>query len=425
MESQTKILKLDPISNTFVVEKVVLTVAGSSKPYFIEKDIIQIGSDPQCDLVIPDDYVSSQHCELKKLDSGFMITDLGSTNGTFLKGIRVQKAYLNFGDVFTLGKTDLVFNTQNQNELVSPLSENNFCGIVGKSQVMRQLYTKISRVAPTCHNILILGETGSGKECVARAVYELSLVASGPYVVLNCGAISPNLIESELFGHEKGAFTGAQSRHLGAFERAGGGTLFLDEIGELPLELQPKLLRVLENQTIRRVGGDDEIPVKVRVLAATHRNLAENVKNGKFREDLFYRLYIIPIFIPPLRDRKEDIPLLVGHFIEKTLPDSVKKISPAVLKKLSDYLWPGNVRELKNVIMRSLVFCQRDTIMPEDIDFLMEPKKNTQDPMNLDIIEREKIEEALDQTSGNKSQAARLLGIAKSTLFKKIKELGI
>lgn len=425
MESQTKILKLDPINNTFVVEKVVLVVGGTGKTFFVEKDIVQIGSDPRCDLVISDDYVSSKHCELKKTDSGFMITDLGSTNGSFLKGVRIRQAYLNFGDSFTLGKTDLVFNTQNQSEPVSPLPENNFCSIVGKSQVMRQLYAKISRVAPTSHNILILGETGSGKECVARAVYELSLAASGPYVVLNCGAISPNLIESELFGHEKGAFTGAQARHLGAFERANGGTLFLDEIGELPLELQPKLLRVLENQTVRRVGGDDEIPVKVRVLAATHRNLAENVKNGKFREDLFYRLYVIPLFIPPLRERAEDISLLVQHFIVQSSVDSIKKVSPAALKKLTGYLWPGNVRELKNVMMRSLVFCQQDTIMPEDIDFLMEPKKNSQDPMNLDIIEREKIEEALDQTSGNKSQAARLLGIAKSTLFKKIKELGI
>ncbi|MDO8520176.1 MAG: sigma 54-interacting transcriptional regulator [Deltaproteobacteria bacterium] len=422
----TKILHLDPKKGKFLVAQPVLTVCcEGEKPrkFPLKKTETVIGSSPDCDIVLRDEYVSGRHCSIIQTGEELILTDFQSTNGTFIGGRKISETILQGVEKITAGKTTLQLSSEEAEEKIRPLPEDHFCGMVGRSEEMRSLFAKIQRVAPTQHTILIQGETGSGKELVARALHDLSKRSQKPYVILNCGAISPNLIESELFGHEKGAFTGAVGRRLGAFEQAGGGTLFLDEIGELPLELQPKLLRVLENHTLRRVGGDAEIPVDVRVIAATHRNLADEVKKGKFREDLYFRLYVIPLQVPPLSERKEDIPLLAAHFLKNGTSEP-KSFAAKAVDKLKNHPWPGNVRELKNVILRSLIFAEGEMIGVDAIE-LMASGGEPEEPVNLIQMEKEKIEEALQKTGRNKTKAADLLGIAKSTLFKKLKEYGI
>lgn len=434
--SETQILKLDAAGQKFVVLKPFLLVSGDGRdsknnPRRVDLStaVVVLGSHPECDVVIDDKYISGRHCRIAQTENGFFLEDLHSTNGTFVGETRISRILLKQKTAFVIGKTEICFDGENVEEAVVPLDQKEFCGLIGKVESMRSLFAKIARVAPTDQTVLIQGETGSGKELVARALHELSSrkktgPSSKPYVILNCGAISSNLIESELFGHEKGAFTGAHARRLGAFEQANGGTLFLDEVGELPLELQPKLLRVLENRTIRRVGGDVEIPVDVRMIAATHRHLSEEVKKGLFREDLFFRLYVIPLYVPSLRERREDIPLLADYFISQALPQSPKALSPQAKDKLSRHAWPGNIRELKNVVLRSLVFCDGPEIAAGEIELMGEEEKE-EDRMTLDLVEKEKILEALEKTDDNKAKAADLLGIAKSTLFKKLRDYGI
>ncbi len=427
MTEATKILKVDPVKETVIRAQFVLAIRppdGGPHKTSLTKSRLLIGKSTECDLVLTDDYVSGRHCLLEQEESGWILSDLGSTNGTFVNGCKIRKILLLPGSEIRLGKTVCFLEQEEKEEKIEPLSVDHFMGIVGKSEVMRRLFAKIQLVAPTDHAILIHGESGTGKELVAKALHELSPRKSGPYRVLNCGAISPNLIESELFGHEKGAFTGAQNKRVGAFEQADGGTLFLDEIGELPLELQPKLLRVLENRTIRRVGGDSDISINVRVVAATNRVLVDEVKKGKFREDLFYRLFVIPLFISPLRERKGDIPLLADFFAKNSGGAGGKKISKKACDALTNYPWPGNVRELKNVILRSLVFCPHETLEAEHLEFSAESRSGLS-PVNLEEAEKEKISQALVQSGGNKSKAAELLGIAKSTLFKKLREYGL
>ncbi len=426
-DSVTKVLQLDPIRETIkrsVVDLAILEEGQPSRKFRIKHLPLVIGGQAECDLVLKDEYISSRHCRLEKRGENYTLVDLDSTNGTFINGSRICESVLTEKMEVKLGKSSLKLIVEEKEEKILPLETTNFCGLVGKSDAMRRLFSKIQLTAPHESTVLIHGETGSGKELVARALHELSARKSGPYVILNCGAISPNLIESELFGHEKGSFTGAVNRRLGAFEQAQGGTLFLDEVGELPLELQPKLLRVLENQTLRRVGGDADIPVNVRVLAATHRLLAEEVKAGRFREDLFFRLYVIPLNLPPLRERRDDIPLLVAHFLRLSKVNPPKIISTAAMQKLKNHSWPGNIRELKNVLLRSLIFCEGNEILPEHLQ-MMEENISSSSSLNLEENEKQKIVEALKTTQGNRAQAADMLGIAKSTLFKKIKDYGL
>lgn len=429
-EEVTRVLSHNPDAGTFLVETPFLVIFDGKSPAHkvpLTTPAIRIGTRGDCDIRLEDEFVSGQHCEISRTPQGFVITDLQSTNGTYVRGNRIREMAVTRTTEITLGQSRLIIDWEPTEERPAPAPEENFCGLIGRSEKMRLLFTKIRKVALSDNTVLIWGETGTGKELVARAIHDLSPRAQEPYVVINCGAISANLIESELFGHEKGAFTGAQNRHAGAFEQAQGGTLFLDEVGELPLDLQPKLLRVLENRTIRRVGGDVDIPVNVKVIAATHRNLAEHVRQGKFREDLYFRLYILPLIIPPLRHRPEDIALLAEHFTAQASADDPKILSPLALRRLSEHNWPGNVRELRNVILRSLVFCENRTIDEADIEW-MEMGMNGEEgpePINLVEVEKDKILEAVRSTGGNKSRAAEILGIAKSTLFKKLKEFGI
>jgi two-component system, NtrC family, response regulator AtoC len=313
-------------------------------------------------------------------------------------------------------------------------------GIVAESPAMKEVLRVVGKVAPAKTTVLITGESGTGKELVARAVHELSPRKGGPFVAVNCGAIPDQLIESELFGHAKGAFTGAQSAKRGLFEEADSGTLLLDEIGELPLQLQPTLLRALQEGEIRRVGDARNIKVDVRVLAATNRDLSQEVSQGKFREDLFYRLNVVAVKLPPLRERPEELPLLAERFVAQhasRLGIQRKNLSPDALSLLQEWRWPGNVRELENALERALVLSEGDEIepdaLPDEIRGARKPSGPPPTPQEGDLsvkraqraLEADLIRRALERTGGNRSRAAELLELSPRALLYKIREFGL
>ncbi len=309
-----------------------------------------------------------------------------------------------------------------------------FDEIVGRSKPMEALFEKMRIVAPAPSTVLIVGESGTGKELVANAIHQNSPRAEGPFVPVNCGAIPGEILESELFGHERGAFTGAHQRRIGLIETASGGTLFLDEISELSPELQVKLLRVLEDRTITRVGGSTRIPVDFRLVAATNRNLESWVAEGRFREDLYYRLKVVTLRIPPLRERPDDIPALVQHFLEtfnRELGREVRRLQPSVLAVLRKYPWPGNVRELRNLMESLVLFAHGEEITLEDLpaEYRMPvsaPSSTSGEwvPRPMAEIEKEAILKTLQYTGGHRARAAQLLGIGLRTLQRKLKEYG-
>ena len=310
--------------------------------------------------------------------------------------------------------------------------DHHYSEIIGKSDNIKQVLKQVEQVASTDSNVLILGETGTGKEMIARIVHNLSDRKERALVKVNCAALPANLIESELFGHERGAFTGAHARKLGRFELADNGTIFLDEIGDLPLELQAKLLRVLQEGEFERLGNSKTIKVDTRLIAATNRNLEELVKEGKFREDLYYRLNVFPIINPPLRERKEDIPILVSYFCEKFSSKIGKKIEGIPNKTmifLRDYYWPGNIRELQNIIERAVIISKGSKLeLGEWFDKEKEKPKQGMEIFSLDDLQRDHIEKVMDMTNGKirgEDGAANILGIKPTTLEARIKKLGI
>jgi len=323
---------------------------------------------------------------------------------------------------------------QENQQLLSRLGKHE---IVWRGEAMRSLMAQIDRVAASETRVSILGETGTGKELVARTLHERSPRRAGPFVTLNCAAVPAELIESELFGHEKGAFTGAAGRHLGKFEQAQRGTLFLDEIGDMPLPMQAKLLRVLEQGEIERVGGDYPIPVDVRTVAATHRNLDDWVKQGKFRQDLYHRVYVFPLFIPPLRERQEDIPALVDHFARQVAAQNGWKpiaFAPEAIGELQRYGWPGNVRELRNVIERLLLLATDELVDVATVRIaLPQPgtQGNAQGPglgtlgTRVEAFERETIIAELRRHQNHIAKTSKALGLERSYLYKKCQQLGI
>jgi two-component system response regulator AtoC len=316
--------------------------------------------------------------------------------------------------------------------------EHRFEDILAKSQKMQDIFRTISKIAEYKTTVLVAGESGVGKELVARAIHHRSSRRGGPFVAVNCGAIPENLLESELFGHKKGAFTDAVHDRRGLFEEADGGSLFLDEIGELPLALQVKLLRVLEDEKIRRVGDTRDLKVDVRIITATHRDLTAETKAGRFREDLFYRLNVLPILVPPLRDRREDIPLLIDHFVARNnnrLGTSIRGLDTESRRLLFEYPWPGNVRELENTIERAMVLAEGDQIVAQD---LPDRLREARDPVQMQlasgelsvkkttrIIEEILIRRALQKTKGNRTRAAEVLEISHRALLYKIKDYQI
>jgi two-component system nitrogen regulation response regulator NtrX len=309
--------------------------------------------------------------------------------------------------------------------------------IVWTSEVMRKLMAQVERVAASESRVCILGETGTGKELVARTLHERSPRSSGPFITLNCAAIPAELIESELFGHEKGSFTGAGARHIGKFEQAGHGTIFLDEIGDMPLSMQAKLLRVLEEGEVERIGGDKPISVDVRVLVATHRNLEALVREGKFRQDLFHRVYVFPLILPPLRDRRDDIPALVEHFGRQVCAQNSWKpipFDPEALAALVAYPWPGNVRELRNVVERLMLLATEGVVTLETVSCALpssssNPASTAASPGTLaervQNCEREAILSELKRSNYHITNAAKSLGLERSHLYKKAEQLGI
>ena len=282
-----------------------------------DQGTITIGAMDDNDLVVSDDTVSRYHCRIVQEETGYVLYDLGSTNGTFINKVRVREGYLRSGCTVGLGQTELKFFAGEEEVEIVPSRKETLGELVGKSPKMREIYAILDKIAPTNTTVVIEGETGTGKEVVAQQIHKMSLRASGSLMVFDCGAVPPNLIESELFGHEKGSFTGAIQTRQGLFEMGDGGTVFLDELGEMPLDLQPKLLRALEQREIRRVGSNRSLKVDVRIIAATNRNLEDEVRAGRFRQDLFYRLSVVRIILPPLRERPDDIPLLARHFLQR------------------------------------------------------------------------------------------------------------
>jgi DNA-binding NtrC family response regulator len=297
--------------------------------------------------------------------------------------------------------------------------------LVGQSSAIVEVYKLVARVARLDATVLIQGETGTGKELVARAIHYASPRAAGPFVVVDCAALPETLFESELFGHERGAFTGALSARRGLFETATGGTCLLDEIGELPAPLQAKLLRALQEQTIRRVGGNDWISVNVRMIAATNRDLRRRVEEGSFREDLYYRLNVVNISVPPLRERPEDIPLLAQHFLERFARDSrihSRGLARETIEVLRQYHWPGNVRELENAVERAVALSSSEVLMPEDLPVLSRSEHPSlvlpAHPMSLEEVKSWYVSRVLEEVGGNKVQAAERLGIDRGTLYR-------
>jgi DNA-binding NtrC family response regulator len=391
-------------------------------------------------------------------DGSWRVVDRKSRNGTYVNGARIDSAPLAHGTIVRVGKTILIYLDQEVGDDLGVLPETP--RLFGRSEPMRRLRGDIAMVAPKGIPVLILGETGVGKELVAESLHELSPRIQGPFVVLDCGSIPANLIESELFGHERGAFTGATSSYVGAFERAHEGTVFLDEIGELPLALQPKLLRVLESREVRRIGSSKTVQVNIRVVAATNRDLGVEVNRGRFREDLFYRLAVARVHVPPLRERKDDIPLLIEHILTSTPGGENAYIAPDTIDLMMKHDWPGNVRELRNVIERAVLLSEtpahdslRRTATPgpgpgmrADVeindDDVSNPSVTASQPgavmtvpvdvtvpfktAKQDVVtefERRYISKLLEQHDGNISAAARTAGIDRMSIHKILNRL--
>jgi two-component system response regulator HydG len=322
-------------------------------------------------------------------------------------------------------------------ELRKRLGEHfDFGNIIGRSPAMQKVFETLALVAPSDATVLINGESGTGKELIASAIHHNSSRKNGPFIKVNCAALHENLLESELFGHEKGAFTGADSRRSGRFELASGGTLFLDEVGDMSLQTQAKILRVLQEGELERLGSGETISVDVRLVAATHKDLNSMVEEGSFRQDLFFRLSVVPIELPPLRERAEDIPVLTDFFLHrygKKNRKDIKGFHPQALMLLARYSWPGNIRELENSIERAVILCLGEQITPKELppQMLPEDYQTVAAPvispggLTLKDMERETIRATLDRTDGNKSHAAKLLGIARQTLLNKIREYNL
>jgi len=346
---------------------------------------VAIGAAPGNDLVLTDRMVSRHHCEIVVRDNRYYLRDLGSTNGTHLNNTRVVEALIPPGARLKVGRTEIAFEPRKKFERLEESEAAAFGNMVGASQAMRSLFGLLERVARSDLSVVVLGETGTGKELAARAVHEASARKDGPFVVVDCGAVSENLVEAELFGHERGAYTGADRSRPGAFEAAQNGTVFIDEIGDMPLDLQPKLLRVLEQREVKRLGSNTPVEVDVRIVCATHRDLAEMVEQQKFREDLYYRLAEVVVEIPPLRERPEDIEVIARKIVEQEATDAGKatNLADATIEALKAKAWSGNVRELRNVLRRAVALAGASTLQPDDLHVAAPPRPEMR-PVDLD-----------------------------------------
>ncbi len=414
-----------------------ITERGRERAVALGADVVTVGKDPANDLVLDDPFVSARHLRLERRNGRWHVRDLGSTNGTLLAGVRITDSELPAGAPLAVGDIELVLEAEaTATASAQGASAPAFEGMISAEPAMRQLFDLVERVAPADAAVTILGETGTGKELVARALHRLSGRSDRAFVPVNCSAIAESLIESELFGHERGAFSGAERLRKGAFEEADGGTLFLDEIGELPLDLQPKLLRALELGEVKRVGASRPLIVNVRVVAATHRDLGAQVRAGKFREDLYYRLCVVPLTIPPLRARRGDVRRLAEHFLGRGAPRGLAlRFSDEALAKLEGYDWPGNVRQLRNVVQRALLFRGEGLVVAaSSVTFedarRAEARGGDDDTLyvrglTLEDLEREAIRLSLRRHRGRRTAVVKELAIAKSTVMKRIGQWGL
>ncbi len=333
-----------------------LRVAGSPADIEVGSEVVVIGRNEACDLVLEDGKVSAVHAELVATSRGVRVRDLGSRNGTFIGGTRIAEAYVTEHTVLSLGSSRVEFSPTLPREMEAP-AVTGFGPLAGQSSRMRTVFERLVKAAPTDLTVLVYGETGTGKELAAQAIHAASPRSHKPFVVVDCGAIPATLAESTLFGHERGAFTGAVDKRISPFVEADGGTIFLDELGELPIDVQPKLLRVLAEQRVKSVGSSTYRPVDVRVVAATRRDLVREVNAGAFRSDLYFRVAQIRLELPPLRERLDDIPVLVRRMVSDLADEATyERISPGSLERLMRHDWPGNVRELRNVVAVALAF---------------------------------------------------------------------
>ncbi|MGE0784739.1 MAG: sigma 54-interacting transcriptional regulator [Sandaracinaceae bacterium] len=435
-ESETRVVK-DEVGVHLELPGIKLTVLeGPDRGAEItaRRGVVRVGTASDNDLTLADNAISRRHAELRLRGPDVLLRDLGSTNGTTVDGVRVLEAFISPSSLIRLGDTCIRVSPVDEPIVVPLSSRERFGKLLGSSAAMRQAFALLERAAPTEATILIEGETGTGKELAAEGIHDTSTRSEGPFVAIDCGAVSANLIESELFGHVRGAFTGAVSDRRGVFEEAQGGTLFLDEIGELPLDLQPKLLRVLEKREIRRVGESRARPIDVRVVAATNRDLAVEVNQGTFREDLFFRLAVVRVRLPPLRSRRDDIPRLVRHFVERLRPDAPTP-SPELVAALARKSWPGNVRELRNAVERALALVDPATSegAPAEAassgqdarlaELLSMPMKEGLDRW-VAYFEQEYVKLALDR-HGSVSAAARAAGVNRRHIQRLMKRHGM
>ncbi len=439
LETPTWVTSYQGLPRTVNVRRCRLeVVAGVDQGKVIElaAPTIQIGR-IGADLNLTDGKVSGLHCELKLQPEGYRLRDLGSTNGTYVKGVRVVDAFIQPGSTIQVGKSAITFNPTDDAVAMPLWNEARLQQLIGGSAAMRHLFELINRFAQSDATVLIQGETGTGKELIADAIHQCSPRRNEPFVVLDCSAIPEQLFEAQLFGHEVGAFTGAVKSTPGVFEMAHGGTLFLDEIGELPLDVQAKLLRAVETRKVRRLGGTKVFASDVRLVAATNRDLAAEVNRGTFRSDLFYRLNVARLQVPALRERREDLPMLVEHFLRQLSVSSGQpdpRLPDDFMARAMRHTWPGNVRELRNSVERAMLLPNHPGVAFEtppkkegdgfahiDIDI---PFKTAKQKL-VDEFDRRYLQALLEAHDGNISAAARAAGIERMSIYKMIRRLGL
>jgi DNA-binding NtrC family response regulator len=436
-EGPTRKASLDELHRLRLTGAEVEVMAGKDAGVRLEigPSVLLIGAGSDCDLQLDDKLVSRRHLELRAEENGLRVRDLGSTNGTLFGGAQIRELLLTADAVLTVGDTSLAIRLHADPLDVSVSPRTTFGDAVAHSPGMRHVFSILEQAARSEVTVLLEGDSGTGKDVLATALHQESKRSEGPFVVVDCGAIPEGLVESELFGHEKGAFTGAHQSRDGAFEQANGGTLFLDEIGELPLEAQPKLLRAIENRSFRRVGGSETLRVDVRVVAATNRRLREAVRHREFREDLFYRLAVVHVRLPRLSDRPEDILPIAERFLMRATGKDDVRIPQELAALLVSYPWPGNARELRNVVERFATFDRPDLRLLfgdappmrevggdafAGLDGLPyhEAKRRVMEAFHQSVLAR-----AVDRASGSVSKAAERLGLPRASLYRMLQQL--
>ncbi|MFL5305856.1 MAG: sigma 54-interacting transcriptional regulator [Polyangia bacterium] len=404
----------------------------------LDREEITIGKREDADLPLTDPTVSRHHCVVVAAPFGALIRDLGSRNGVRIDGHWIESAYLRTGALVRLGETVLVLDSNQPVAADAEARDQHLGAALGSSRAMQRIFGLVPRLANSDASLLIEGETGTGKTLLSEVIHKQSLRQEEPFIVIDCGAIPTALIESELFGHERGAFTGATSLRAGAFEAAAGGTVLLDEIGELPLEMQPKLLRAIEQRVIRRVGSNEDRPMNVRIIAATNRDLEQEVRKGRFRSDLYYRLVAVRIAIPPLRDRREDIPALANHFAQRFGGAEAAPLPRAMIDTFMRQSWPGNIRELRNAVERAILLGESSAAEVAFSSAALTPSPvavgvGFDDGLSfrelkeraVDVWEGEYLGRLLRRAEGNISRAARIAQMDRNYLREILRKHGL